>query len=200
MRCVFVITAALFHLLSCFFWVLYYHYLTGKSFLYTFQVSFGKMSVHSPWSFYRNTFFSPISIIFLLRQEGYFFLSPLCFFSSPPHGHEPPVTDFPSIWMSFSSHFGFKSFLPLITFRSLYHNASYPHRSLFVWAGNLMRQRLSGCFQFPKKAVLVPSEGFSKYHSELERNIIFQAQKNLVSSGLCRTDGAVWPLLALYIS
>jgi len=73
MCCVFVIIAALFHLLSCFFWVLYYHYLTGKSFLYTFQVSFGKMSVHSPWSFYRNTFFSPISIIFLLRQEGYFF-------------------------------------------------------------------------------------------------------------------------------
>lgn len=63
-----------------------------------------------------------------------------------------------------------------------------------------MRQRLSGCFQFPKKAVLVPSEGFSKYHSELARNIIFQAQKNLVSAGLCRTDGAVWPLLALYIS
>lgn len=57
-----------------------------------------------------------------------------------------------------------------------------------------MRQRLSGCFQFPKKAVLVPSEGFSKYHSELARNIIFQAQKNLIS------DGAVWPLLALYIS
>lgn len=174
------------------FWVLYYHYLTGKSFLYTFQVAFGRMFSHSPWSFYRDTFLSPISTVCLLQQEVYLF--------SPRSAWPRAATHRLSISLNeLQLTSGSKVFCPFLIFRSLYHNASYPHRSLFLWAGNLMRQRLSGCFQFPKKAVLMPSEHFSNSHSELARTIIFQARKHPISSGSGRTVGAVWPLLALYV-
>lgn len=179
--------------------VLYYHYLTGKSFLYTFQVAFGRTSSHSPWSFCRDTFLSPISTIFLLQQEVYFFSPRSAFLAALRMATSHHSQTFhQSEWASAHTS-GSKVFCPFLIFRSLYHNASYPHRSSFLWAGNLTRQRLSGCFQFPKKAVLVHSEGFSNSHSKLARTIIFQAQKHLISSGLGRTVGAVWPLLALYV-
>lgn len=119
----------LFHLLSLL-WVLCYHYpvlsLTGRGFLSAFPSSLWRDTFPRPSKFLQKSIFlSYLNNLFASTVYFFFLYSS----SNPPRGHERPVREFPLTSLNFALHLRFKSFLPLLIFRSLHHSATCPHRS-----------------------------------------------------------------------